>query len=400
MLLPWAHYLYLQKDFPLIYYSLKALVPVSLGAVGFMWLASHIVRRRKIDLPRYQVWPIAFFGGFLTIGVLNGSFFENPMQYGRFIWPLAIGGIAYVFLRVELRAGTRLFARPSSITLAAIGAGFLLSALVYQSYLGQLASSGAELWAYVNSRDKADLVRVPTVAVALIVVLAAAIFNTTRRYGITVLLLVIGGFVVYYGMSRTLAITALLTFALLVGLGRQVSAGRLGLVVIVLAFYSFVKIASIGLAEDVEFLASTSWYARLRSVLYVVESFRHASFPEALFGFGMVSSSLVRPEPEYFWPGDIWLIGMVYEFGLVGIAIYWVLLIQLLRWCLAVASSCGSMGFMRTPLFQFEVVFSLTVIVDAIFNPFYYKPIIFSVVAALIIVRRELICRAGETCES
>lgn len=325
LIVPWFSYLYFQVDFVYSFFFLKAVLPLLLLSMVIGWL---YIMEAKIE--RSFVVIYGYVAISILIGAINGSLFSATEQFGRFVWLLAIPGLAFVLKKVlgqqsfqvcfqTTKAMGRDYRSVFLVTAIAIFSIFIYKDFIYDS------DKCNESWAMACNNDKGETVRLPTVAGMVIILFAYCLFVRGKKY--FSLLLVSAGVAIYVAAFARSGVVLSIIFFLYLVWDRKNKLGDFRPFFKFSVFVNTISISTVFISPFIDSLEITSWYTRYRSISFAISSLNDAGAFGWCWGIGVVGRrENVENLPSFFWSSDIWFFGIVYEFGLVGLFAYWSML--------------------------------------------------------------------------
>jgi hypothetical protein len=319
--LPWLVYFSVNKDYMLLFYSIKVFIPlvICIVASAFWLVRSTSITR---DTAVLLVYLVMMFGA----GLVNGSLISDPAIYGRFLWLMAVPGLAMMLTRIY--KDNKRFNYPAIMMSALL---YILLMLLYAGFVLNYGL-GEESYSYVNNADKGELIRVPVLG-GLILIITAIIYATQKDRYLTAATIVVPATTIYvlaFTRSAFAGSLAALLIALL--LRGQIRHYQMRGFITLLILFSMLTMSTVALVDDLYFLQATSWSVRLDSVAYVAQSALDDGWVKWLFGHGMYTDEVLRQSvPRSFYPSDVWFFGVFYEFGVIGVVAQFMLVLWYLR---------------------------------------------------------------------
>ena len=316
---PWISYFSLVKDFLLLYYLSKVVIPLLLALLSLYFLAA------KGILSKVEFRFLILLCGFLTIGLFNGSLQLDPSIYGRFLWILGLPALTIFFYRrIQFEELDWTYKVLYSTII------FLLSIYFYFSYLSNNNLTDAvNSSVFVSNLDKGDYVRLPTTNSLVLMCFALAAYMQ-KKYLLSVTLLCCSFYIQYLGFSRMGMITAVMyPFLFFI----TVKLFKLGLKYFFYSLFAFQALfySSRFFALAIERFAETSLAVRHMSSSYALDLLLNKPM-YLLLGAGMFSRDhQLNLYPEFFYPSDLGLLGFIFEFGLPMYVLFVAILLGVLR---------------------------------------------------------------------
>lgn len=330
-LVPWLAFLYSVQGNATLRMVTRAILPA----------AAMLISLPLIFAPRAAgrsgfVRVLATVGALVLIGLANGSVLDNPQGYARFAIWLPFPGVAVLLAQLRTGDGNALRA-PLEIRPVVLALGLLtLSLYAFIANAGVIIS-GAEEWVAVSNFDKGEYVRIPVGAGRAVMLLGVAMIVCRRHRRVGVVALVFGALILVKSNARQATFLSLTMAAVALLLRRDIFNGQLARVTKIQLGILVLLMATVLISDRVEGLQDTSWQTRLESLRFALARFEDSQPSQWLCGFGMYVDRTKTVLPETFWPSDLWVLGVAFEFGLMGFAAYIALVGHLLSRVLRLA---------------------------------------------------------------
>lgn len=374
-IIPWLTFFAVNKDYMVLFYSIKVLLPLIICLLtSFVWLA------RSTSISRDTAVLLAYLTLMFGVGLINGSLIKNPEIYGRFLWVMAIPGLAMMLAYVY-----RNNKRFSYLSIILIAFAYLLSIILYTEFVLNYGL-GAESYSYVNNADKGELVRVPVMGGMVFIAVAIVYVVQKSRYFMALTLLALASTIYAVAYTRSAYAGALASLLVALLLHGQLKRYQVSGFITLLILFNLLTISTVFLVNSVEFLQATSWAVRLDSVAYITQSTLDDGWVRWLFGHGMYADDVLRGlVPLSFYPSDVWFFGVFYEFGVIGVVAQLMLVLWFLRRVVAV-TKYGASDWHYVVL-----LFAAIVLSGVLFSYWYHNAIIVAFAIASIVAMNKVL---------
>lgn len=367
---PWLAFFYSQKDFLLFWIAVKAFIPAILFCLAVVLLISAKQLPTSII---FKTTPLVSI--FIILGVLNNSIFQDPIGYVRILyiymaislgWLMTQQPISYLIKNNRIQSGQLLLLSMIAVVLVYY---FQLYIVTYHD----IEQSQIKF----SNLDKGDFVRVPVIGGLFFILLAATVIDR-RRIIISIALLLAGLIIIALGKARQSHLLAIAIFSFSILFRKKLLKGQYKELVIFIVALNALIIATSFFASNYSFTADTSWYTRQLELTYIFDNTR--SFEQVAIGHGMIVNRDTVEYPDYFWPSDVWIFGLFFEFGLVGLLTYEIFIITHIRQLFRFYKNNPPI----TTYHRFIGMLQVTVLAIATIQPFYNNPVIFVIVLSSI----------------